>query len=171
MRKIPRLSRHSPANSRNRVRFLIGFPSGKPSESAISRLRHVRIRPYAPKTTDVIDKSLLIDLRYSPVAHGRARGEEQGPMAEAAEFLDVDMDHLAWVIALIASDRFGRLISLSRDSPARLRTRLTVAGETPTSMAMCLPVNRWRRKAMRSATAWLVRLGMTSGRDERSAMC
>jgi hypothetical protein len=31
--------------------------------------------------------------------------------------------------------------------PALLRTRLTVAGDTPTVAAICLPVMRWRRSA------------------------
>jgi hypothetical protein len=36
-----------------------------------------------------------------------------------------------------------------------LRTRLTVAGETPVSAAIALPVRRWRRSAsMRSTMAW-----------------
>src|ERR1019366_594873 len=36
--------------------------------------------------------------------------------------------------------------------PRRLRMRLTVAGETPTSAAICLPVQRWRRNASTFST-------------------
>ena len=36
--------------------------------------------------------------------------------------------------------------------PRRLRMRLTVAGETPASAAICLPVQRWRRSASTCST-------------------
>jgi transposase-like protein len=42
------------------------------------RLRHVRTRPYTPRTTDVIDKPFLVGRCYGRAAHGRLRGEEQG---------------------------------------------------------------------------------------------
>ena len=66
---------------------------------------------------------------------------------EPAELLDVDVDHLAGMLALVAADRLGRLERRQPVTPSRLRMRLTVAGETPTSAAICLPVWRWRRKA------------------------
>src|SRR5215208_4318970 len=39
----------------------------------------------------------------------RITGDAMADLAEAAELLDVDVDHLAGVLALVASDRFGRL--------------------------------------------------------------
>ncbi|RJT23713.1 hypothetical protein D3227_38445 [Mesorhizobium waimense] len=32
-------------------------------------LKHVRTRPYTPKTTDVMTRAFSMDLRYSPAAH------------------------------------------------------------------------------------------------------
>src|SRR5262249_55995027 len=50
-----------------------------------------------------------------------------------------------------------------------MRTRQTVAGETPTSAAICLPVWRWRRKtSMASHVAWGVWLSDERGLEERS---
>src|SRR3979490_2910481 len=47
--------------------------------------------------------------------------------------------------------------------------RLTVAGETPTSAAICLPVWRWRRKTSTTAhVAGAVWLGNERGLEERS---
>lgn len=61
--------------------------------------------------------------------------------------------------------------SFSRDSPARVSTRLTVAGETATTRAMCSPVRRWRRpRPIRSTAAWSVAFGLCLGRDERAPM-
>ena len=51
---------------------------------------------------------------------------------EAAELLDVAVDELTGVLALVAPDRLGAGSSaLRRLRPRRLRTRLTVAVETP----------------------------------------
>src|SRR5690606_22654148 len=53
--------------------------------------------------------------------------------------------------------------------PRRLRTRLTVAGDTLSSAAICLPVQRCRRSAsIRSITAIAVGRCKRCGRDERS---
>jgi transposase InsO family protein len=41
-------------------------------------VRHLRTRPYTPRTTDVIDKPFLVGRCYGRAAHGRLRGEEQG---------------------------------------------------------------------------------------------
>src|SRR5712671_2158656 len=47
--------------------------------------------------------------------------------------------------------------------------RLTVAGETPTSAAICLPVWRWRRKTSTTAhVVGAVWLGNERGLEERS---
>ena len=64
---------------------------------------------------------------------GAVAGDAMADAVEAAELLDVDVDQLAGVLALVAADRLGRLERLMRLRPRRLRTRLTVAGETPTS--------------------------------------
>src|SRR3984893_9994777 len=56
-----------------------------------------------------------------------------------------------------------------RFSPSRRRMRLTVAGDTPTSAAICLPVWRWRRNASITAhVAGAVWLGNERGLEERS---
>jgi hypothetical protein len=53
--------------------------------------------------------------------------------------------------------------------PSRRRTRLTVAGDTPASAAICLPVRRCRRKfSMTALVAGDVWLGDERGLDERS---
>jgi hypothetical protein len=73
---------------------------------------------------------------------------------EAAELLDVDVEQLAGM----------------RLRPRRFRMRLTVAGETPTSAAICWPVRRWRRKASTcSTTAAGVGRDRRCGRELRSA--
>jgi hypothetical protein len=47
--------------------------------------------------------------------------------------------------------------------------RLTVAGDTPTSAAICLPVSRWRRKiSMIAHVEGAVWLGNERGLEERS---
>ncbi len=70
--------------------------------------------------------------------------------AMKAEALDVEMD--PGRPALRTHDGSAGVMSFIRDRPARLRTRLTVAGETPVSMAMCLPVSRCRRRPMMRST-------------------
>jgi hypothetical protein len=46
----------------------------------------------------------------------RIAGDAMADLAEAAKLLDVDMDHLAGVLALVAPDRLGRLDVALRDS-------------------------------------------------------
>jgi hypothetical protein len=72
-----------------------------------------------------------------------------------AELLDVDVDEFARVFAFVAA-RAGSAGSsaLRRLSPSRLRTRLTVAGDTPTSRAICSPGSRRRRSASILAIAF-----------------
>jgi len=41
--------------------------------------------------------------------------------------------------------------------PSFFKTRLTVAGETPTSLAICLPVQRWRRSSAKRRRWWRCR--------------
>src|SRR5215813_3865653 len=58
--------------------------------------------------------------------------------------------------------------ALSLLSPRRLSTRLTVAGETPTVVAISLPGMRWRRRlSMRSITSGGVGLRSRCGRELR----
>ena len=96
-------------------------------------------------------------------------GDAVAEPLEAAELLDVDVDQLAGMLALVAADRLGRLEGLERLRPSRLRMRLTVAGETPASAAICLPVQRWRRRASTCATtAAGVGRRRRCGREERS---
>ena len=73
-------------------------------------------------------------------------GDAMADVVEPAELLDVDMDELAGMLALVAADRLGRLQRCQPVEPRRCRMRLTVAGETPVSAAICLPVQRWRRR-------------------------
>ena len=79
---------------------------------------------------------------------GAIAGDAMADALEAAELLDVDVDQLAGMLALVAAHRLGGSRSLIRLRPSRLRMRLTVAGETPVSLAICLPVQRWRRSAL-----------------------
>ena len=73
------------------------------------------------------------------------------PRADPAKFLDIEMDKLARVLALIT--RIGSAVSSAASlfSQSRRRMRLTVAGEIPTSAAICLPEWRCRRKASTAA--------------------
>ena len=87
---------------------------------------------------------------------------------EPAEFLDVDVQQLAGLVALITANRLGRLQVLQPRQAGARATRLIVAGDTPVCRAMCWPC--WRNAAISSATAAAVRLGLVLGRDERSAM-
>ena len=58
---------------------------------------------------------------------------------------------------------------MSLFNPSRRKTRLTVADETPTSTAICLPVQRCRRsRSIFSITVWGVGRCSRCGRDERS---
>ena len=100
---------------------------------------------------------------------GALAGDPVTDPIELAELLDVDVDDLAGRGAFIAADRLGRLSADSRLRPRRLRRRLTVAAETPTSAAISLPVWRCRRKASTlSQAAGPVWLGDERGREERS---
>ena len=100
-------------------------------------------------------------------------GDAVADLAEAAELLDVDVDELAGVLAFVAPHRLGRLGPSRRLRPARLRMRLTVAGETPAALAMCWPGRRRRRdhliddgRARRLSSA----LGVMTGRSIRPAL-
>src|ERR1700712_1152004 len=85
--------------------------------------------------------------------------------------LDIEVDKAAWLGVLIADHRLWGMRSFIRGRSARLRTRLTMAGDMPTSIAICLPFRRWRRSAMiRAASAAAVCFGLTFGRDELSIM-
>ena len=67
-------------------------------------------------------------------------GDAVADPIEPAELFDVDVDQFAGMLALVAAHRLGRLQSREPVQPSRRRMRLTVAGETPTSAAICLPV-------------------------------
>ena len=86
---------------------------------------------------------------------------------ERPEFLDVDMDQLARRLTFVAADRFDEIKVLH---PAQSGgAELTVAGETPTRLTMCLPRTRWRRSAtICSWTAAGVGRRSLCDRDERS---
>ena len=60
---------------------------------------------------------------------GAIAGDAMADAFEAAEFLDVDVDHVARLVALVAAHRLGWLEVLQpRQSGPRSSTRLTVAG-------------------------------------------
>jgi hypothetical protein len=71
-------------------------------------------------------------------------GDAMTGAREAAELLDVDMQAIAGVLALVVPGRLGRLERLRQK---RFKTRLAVADETPDAAAMALAVRRWRRNA------------------------
>jgi len=77
-------------------------------------------------------------------------------MADAidpAELLDVDVDHLARMLALVKAHWFARLQRINSVEPERLRMRLTVAGDSRSAAAICLPVWRARRSVSTCATS------------------
>src|SRR6516164_7398967 len=59
--------------------------------------------------------------------------------ADPAELLDIDVDELTRLFPLVTADGL-RLQSAQLVQAQTTKTRLTVAGETPTSVAICLPV-------------------------------
>ena len=91
---------------------------------------------------------------------------------EAAELLDVDMDHLAGMLALVASDRFGRLdVSEPRQS-GTLENPADGGGRDADLQWRCAcrsAAGGARRRCARPRPVRSCR-GMTVGRDERSAM-
>jgi hypothetical protein len=70
----------------------------------------------------------------TPALTGTLAGDAVADAFEAAEFLDVDVDQLAGRGPFVIGAAGIR--SLSRLSPSRRRTRLTVAGETSTCLAI-----------------------------------
>ena len=79
---------------------------------------------------------------------GAVAGDAMADLVEAAELLDVEMDEFARMLALVAAHGFGGLESLEAARAGAVRMRLTVAGETPTVLAMWDPESRWRRSAI-----------------------
>lgn len=69
----------------------------------------------------------------------RSLGDAVADLIELAELLDVDVDELAGLLALISAGGSASSKALSLLSPKRLSTRLTGAGETPTAVATSLP--------------------------------
>ena len=64
---------------------------------------------------------------------------------DAPELLDVEMDQLARVLALVADHRGLGSSAARRPSPRRRRTAPTVETGTPSLRVMAGPVSRWRR--------------------------
>src|SRR5205085_74439 len=65
--------------------------------------------------------------------------------ADPAKLFDIEVDELAWSLAFITPDRFGRLQGTEFIQSQPTQNPLTVASETPLSAAICLPVQRCRR--------------------------
>jgi hypothetical protein len=108
--------------------------------------------------------------RRSPDAHVPSRparialacevaGDTVAGSIEFAKLFDVDMDDLAGGGAFIAAAGSAGSSADRRLRPRRSRIPLTVAAETPTSAAICLPVWRCLRKpstaAQTAGVAWL----------------
>src|SRR5262249_54469518 len=94
-------------------------------------------------------------------------GDAVAYLIELAELFDVEMDHLAGLLAFISPGWPGWLQGAQLAQPQS--TRLTVAGETPTVVAISLPGMRWRRRlSMRSITSGGVGLRSRCGRELRS---
>jgi hypothetical protein len=88
---------------------------------------------------------------------------------EAAKFLDVEVDHFAGLLSLVAADRLSGFQRVDPVETKPLEMRLTVGGEMPSSAAICLPVCRIRRSAAaRSTTACGVGQRSRCGRELRS---
>ncbi len=79
---------------------------------------------------------------------GAVAGDAMADALETAELLDVDMDQLAGMSRARSGGPARRArVAASGSVRGACRMRLTVAGETPISAAICLPVQRWRRSA------------------------
>lgn len=63
-------------------------------------------------------------------------GDAMADTTEFAELFDVNVDELAWMLALMATEWLCRLKSAEVVQTQPLRMRLTVAGETPVSAAI-----------------------------------
>jgi hypothetical protein len=64
----------------------------------------------------------------------------------------------------------GGLRSLSLNKPARLKTRLTVALETPTYKAMCAcSISLWRNSTITNATLGWIYRRLRAGRQDLSS--
>ena len=87
---------------------------------------------------------------------------------EAAELLDVDVDQLAGAIPLVAADRLGgleRCDAIETEAPENAAD----GGRRDVPAAICLPVQRWRRRASTFSTmATYVGRYRRCGREERS---
>src|SRR5262245_57682304 len=98
-----------------------------------------------------------------------ASGDAVAHAAETAELLNIEMDDLAWFLALVAWMWLLQLRLESRLRPRRLRMRETLALEMPISAAMCSWVRRSRRKlSTASQVASGIWTGDERGREDRS---
>jgi hypothetical protein len=61
-------------------------------------------------------------------------------VVEPAKFLDVDVDELTRMFTLVTEHWLGWLQRCEPIEPRRRRMRPTVAGEMPSSAAICWPV-------------------------------
>jgi hypothetical protein len=85
------------------------------------------------------------------------------------QLLDVDMDELAGMAALVAVGRLGSSSRLSLPSPMRRSTTDTVESGIRSAWLISAAVNRSRRRiAIASTRSPLVAWGERQGRDERS---
>jgi hypothetical protein len=82
---------------------------------------------------------LLADTAAVALA-GSIAGDAVADLVEATELFDIDMDHLTGMLALKGRTGSAGSRSRIRFNPNRRRMRLTIAGETPTSAAICSPV-------------------------------
>jgi hypothetical protein len=71
---------------------------------------------------------------------GRCQLYRCSQLGNSDVLLDIEVDKLTWVLALIAADRLGWLQRGEPIQPEPTQMRLTVATDTPTSVAICLPV-------------------------------
>ena len=74
-------------------------------------------------------------------------GDAMADTVDAAELLDVEVDQLARVLALVADDSGLGSSALSRPRPRRRRTSPTVETARPSRRAMAGLERRWRRNA------------------------
>jgi hypothetical protein len=93
-----------------------------------------------------------------------------GAALDAAELLDVDVQQLAGVAALVAIGRLGGSSRPSLPSPTLPSTAETVGSAIAKQKAISAPVIRNRRKTTITSTrSSLVRCGIEEGADERSS--
>src|SRR5271170_5087660 len=90
--------------------------------------------------------------RSSIALTGPVAGDSVADAVDAAEFFDVEVDHLAGIGAFVAPDWFYGVEIPHSAKAGATQSPAYGCGDTPTRFAMCLPHRRSRGSAMISST-------------------